>query len=261
MMMSQVLISSTPSSIPSSKFARKERLVYIVPSVDDCMGLLPRHIGNYILSYTCAFMTFYIENLVIKYGERFVTEIFNNDIFRRVTFQNLHKQTLPEKIQRFIKYAISSNTQRDQIISVFQTKIQERTLLIQSQQQQKMAQKEELLALVSLVNVGDIISANNKFYLIVEKSKLCYYSVEIRFDPDTNQGEYNHISLRDYYVDIDRNERFRNMIILPKKKLVIITHNLTVVRNPDITNKHKRAYVLELFGYRKRSSNSEFVRN
>jgi len=260
----QVNISYEPSSIVS-KFSKKQAIVYIVPSIDECLALLPRHLGNYILSYTSAFLQFYIENLVLKYGLKFVNETFDNVIYRRINFMNLQKQTQQERVERFIKHSIKHSTPRDIIVSSFQNTIQERTLIIQSHQQQKIEQQIKITFYLSLVNVGDIIRTSYHTYFIVEKSKLCYYSINIDFIQSQSEGEYNTLHTERFNIHILRNVNFiayngQEISIIPKKKFKIVKYNSWVVLNPLITNKHKREYILDLFGYKKLRT-SEYVKN
>lgn len=257
------LISNTPSSIVS-KFGKKEKIVYVVPSIDECLALLPRHLGNLILSYTSSFLLFYIDNLVKKYGEKFVNETFDNVIYRRIKFINLQKQTQKDRVERFIKYSLKLNTPRDIIVSSFQNKIQERTLLIQSQQQQKLQKKSHINFYLAILNVGDIIRTPCHTYFIVEKSKLCYYSIRVDYIQSQSENIYHTLYIDRFSIDIIRNLDYTsygdNFEILPKKQLKIIKFHLSVVLNPTISNKHKRDYILDLFGYKKLRSN-EYMKN
>ena len=72
--MSFIQVSPKSSVVVGSKFGPKEVIVYCMPSLNDCMAILPRHLGNYILSFTYAWLEFYLDNLVEKYGHSFVNK-------------------------------------------------------------------------------------------------------------------------------------------------------------------------------------------
>ena len=256
----QVNISYEPSSIVS-KFGKQEKVVYIIPTIDECLALLPRHLGNYILSYTNAFLLFYIDNLVRKYGIAFVCEVFRADIFRFINFKIITTQTIQQRLERYIKYSTKHNTPRDKIVSAFERGIITRQSLIEAKKQQQILASSIKKSYLEILNVGSIITSYVGTFLVVEKTKLCYYTAKVSFQD--NNPVYNTLTSKSFSVDIKRNVNFSgfsNVDIVEAKPLKIIKWNNSVVLPPVLTNNHKREYVMGLFGYKKLKP-SEYIKN
>jgi hypothetical protein len=62
---------ATSNGESNSKFAPVRQVIYKIPSIDECLKHLPKDIGNHILSYTTAWLEFYLNNLRQKYDYKF----------------------------------------------------------------------------------------------------------------------------------------------------------------------------------------------
>jgi hypothetical protein len=58
-----------------SKFSAKRKVIYVLPSLDMCIGMLPKEVGNHILSYTTAWFDFMLFHILEKYGLPFFKKL------------------------------------------------------------------------------------------------------------------------------------------------------------------------------------------
>jgi hypothetical protein len=66
-----------------SKFAPVRKVIYEIPSIDECLKHLPKDVGNHILSYTTAWLQFYLENLRKKYDYKFFRILLCEWLFKK----------------------------------------------------------------------------------------------------------------------------------------------------------------------------------
>lgn len=83
---SQVLFTEPVMKRSDSQFAAfKQPEVWIRPDLNYCLKLLPKEIGNLILSYTDAYLDWYLVDIQKKYGDKFMDMILRS-IPRNITF-------------------------------------------------------------------------------------------------------------------------------------------------------------------------------
>ena len=82
----QVLFTEPVMKRSDSEFAAfKQPEVWIRPDLNYCLKLLPREIGNLILSYTDAYLDWYLEDIQKKYGDKFLNMVLRS-IPRNIDF-------------------------------------------------------------------------------------------------------------------------------------------------------------------------------
>ena len=255
--MSSILISSKPSVIAGSKFGPKEVIVYCVPSIDDCLALLPRHLGNYILSFTYAWLEFYLDNLVEKYGVAFVNLTLAPLCFvRGRTTQNrlvLYKNN--------IAYIKKHNIDRGNIHHRF-----ERALVTRKKEIEQAKQRKEIETLNKNMNlqrlsVGSIFvggqSYHHKLYLVIQKTEKTYYCVSVTIESETETHytlKFNRIyhSSTPLKYSIKTNEPILEVdepIKPPKLLMLKDSQVFSGYAEAEFTQKTKRHYFMRLFGY------------
>jgi len=90
----QVLFTEPVMKRSDSEFAAfKQPEVWIRPDLNYCLKLLPREIGNLILSYTDAYLDWYLEDIQKKYGDKFMDMVLRA-IPRNITFETSKKNKL-----------------------------------------------------------------------------------------------------------------------------------------------------------------------
>jgi hypothetical protein len=96
----QVLFTEPVMKRSDSEFAAfKQPEVWIRPDLNYCLKLLPRELGNLILSYTDAYLDWYLEDIQKKYGDKFMDMVLRS-IPLNITFKTSKKQLLT--IGRFL---------------------------------------------------------------------------------------------------------------------------------------------------------------
>jgi hypothetical protein len=170
-----------PSSIPSSsKFAPKEMVVYKVPTLDECIGMLPRAVGNYILSFTPFCIEFYLLNIQKKYGNRFIIEMIdkylccnNRDPLTkqrcciRLEFRGRSKLNQEELVRKLIFSTIENYREKQNIPIAFQCCLENK---------QKIIVKKENI--IKTISAGDILRNDSRGinYLVIYVEEK-YYKV------------------------------------------------------------------------------------
>ena len=94
------------------------------------IALLPKEIGNYILSFTIARLDWYLENIRNKYGDEFIRKMLVNMLFRK------YRKILPTHITHYadklIEYILKNfgitnqvgkKLTRDMVINAFETQL------------------------------------------------------------------------------------------------------------------------------------------
>ena len=183
-----ITIANYKTSMPTSKFAPKEQVVSILPSIDDCLSLLPRSVGNHILSYTTAWYDFYLENLIKKYGYKFVIITLNSIFHFHIKASLKYDVSLFNHIDKHSKRLRQIN--RTLILQTFNQAILKREQHYIEwkalQVSKRLNTKQRQQVWFNKIEVGDIISNEynisslNEYHLILEKTKSTYYSIEIK---------------------------------------------------------------------------------
>jgi len=250
--MSSIQVSSKPSVIAGSKFGPKEVTVYHIPSIDDCLALLPRHLGNYILSFTYAWLEFYLDNLTEKYGHTFVNNtLIPLCIVRGRTTQNrlvLYKNNID-----FIK---KHNIDRGDIHKRF-----ERALIVRKKEIEAAKREKEINHTIKEINiqrlnVGDIfvggVHYNKRLFLVIQKTAKTYYCIKIEIESET-ESHYT-IKFKPYWsqfrYDVKTNEPILEVSepIKPAKNL-ILKNRLNEYNEAVFNQKTKKNYFIGLFGF------------
>ena len=166
--------------VSSSKFAPKEMVVYKVPTLDECIGMLPRAVGNYILSFTPFWIEFYLHNIQKKYGNKFLIEMIdkylccnNRDPLThhrccgRMEFRGRSKLNQEELINKMIFSIITNYREKKNLPIAFQRCLEDKHKMI--------VKKENIL---STLAVGDILRNDSRAisYLVVQVEEK-YYKV------------------------------------------------------------------------------------
>lgn len=204
-----VNISYEPSPI-DSRFSRKQVQVYIIPTIDECMGLLPRHLGNYILSYLNAFLDFYVENLIKKFGKKFVIDLFLKYVFKTITFKNISIMNNDEKIKRFIKTFYKYNYKKEKMIKALQDKFDDLN-------KKKQIKIDRLELLSSMIRVGDLVFVKYNWetkvyiYEVIKKTPKRY-----TLRDDKGKIKYNFDFLEyNVLIDLGQDIIVRNSLLQP----------------------------------------------
>jgi len=185
---SRITIANYKTSMPTSKFAPKEQVVSILPSIDECLSLLPRSVGNHILSYTTAWYDFYLENLIKKYGYKFVIITLNSIFHFHIKASLKYDVSLFKHIDKHSKRLRQIN--RTLILQTFNQAILKREQHYIEwkalQVSKRLDTKQRQQVWLNKIEVGDIIvneyniSSLNEYHLILEKTKTTYYSIQIK---------------------------------------------------------------------------------
>lgn len=251
--MSSIQVSPKPSVIAGSKFGPKEVIVYCLPTIDDCLALLPRHLGNYILSFTYAWLEFYLDNLAEKYGYTFVNfTLAPLCVVRGRTTQNrlvLYKNNIA-----FIK---KHNVDRGNIHQRFERALVARKKEIDDMKRRKEIETTKKNFDLERLNVGNIfiggVHYNKRKYLVVQKTAKTYYCVKVEIE---NETETHYIlKFLHYWRGPVRYSVETNVPILeveepikPAKQL-ILKNEQGQYNDAIFTDKIKKNYFMGLFGY------------
>jgi len=165
-----------PTSSSSSRFAPKEVVVYKAPTLDECIGMLPKVVGNYILSFTSFWIEFYLQNIREKYGNKFIIELMDrylccNNRFAggcrcfRMEFRGRSKLNQEELVNAMI-FSIISNFREKKNIPIAVNWLLE-------YKKNNQLKKEEVLKTIA---VGDVLRNGEKYYLVVYVDEK-YYKV------------------------------------------------------------------------------------
>jgi len=78
----------------TSNFAPKKRTVYVIPKINECMAILPRDLGNYILSFTTVWVEYYLKNMLDNFGVILYCDAMNDLTKNMFTFTGTRKNTI-----------------------------------------------------------------------------------------------------------------------------------------------------------------------
>lgn len=255
--MSSILISSKPSVIAGSKFGPKEVIIYHIPSIDDCLALLPRHLGNYILSFTYAWLEFYLDNLVEKYGHTFV----NNTLAPLCIVRGRTTQNRLVLYKNNIAYIKKHNIERGNIHHKFERALVTRKKEIEQAKQRKEIENLKKKMDMERLSVGSIFvggqSYHQKLYLVIQKTEKTYYCVSVTIESET-ETHYTLKFNRMYHsstplkYSIRKNEPILEVgepIKPPKLLMLKDCQVFSGYAEAEFTQKTKRHYFMRLFGY------------
>lgn len=196
-----------------SKFAPKEMIVYKVPSLDDCIGMLPKAIGNYILSFTSFWIEFYLKNIKEKYGNKFVIEMIDNYLCcndkntigcrcSRMEFRGRSKMNQEELASALIFSIITNYREKKYIPIAFKCSLEDKI--------NNKIKKERILKSLA---VGDLLRNNEILHLVINIDEKYYYTCNVK----------KWIHNDEYYVSIYSNKIRRENI---EKNKLIFTERL-----------------------------------
>jgi len=229
-----------PSSISSSysRFAAKEIVVYKVPTLDECIGMLPRVVGNYILSFTSFWIEFYLQNIREKYGNKFIIEMMDrylccntrNPLGRRccerMELRGRSKWNQDELVSKMIFSIISDYREKKNVQIAFHALLEEK--------RQSQMKKEDILRTIT---PGDLLRTTNEehfygqmYYLVVYVDKKYYKFLTVRCW--LNNGEY-HVWL--ISNRIRRENRQKNRLIFTERLQRGIVKSHKTTREIDFT--------------------------
>jgi len=253
-----------PSTV-GGLFAPKEKIVYVLPSVEECIIMLPREVGNLILSFTSYFIHLYLEKMREKYGDAFVSNIVYNSILKGTVYiRNKNSLTIKESCSKLVRYVeknVGTSTvfTQEDIYKYFKEGIDLREKKIQDdkrKKQERMIQKKEsqasFQALIQNIPIGMIFSCDNQSFIVLRKTRCSLIVSEIILYDMHTHYEYvckginpqTNTFMCDYYV-----RRLRE--IKP-----IIGRRNHVPLNIDL-DKHPKDLETELF--RQIKLNSQYV--
>lgn len=245
-MNSIITIANYKTNMPTSKFAPKEQIVYVLPSINECLGLLPRNLGNYILSYTTAWFDFYLDNLIQKYGSKFVLQVLYKIYFK--TFGGIYFEIkkswnrfdIEVKCREFIFKISKLKFNRTLIMNEFKLGLQirqqfiiDKQLMLKACRDKKNAEKNEWYSKIQRGSIIHLPSPSINFrphyYLIIEKTKASYTSIEVEL-LYTNSNSYL-VSLkypRQQIKQVQRNYLFETQSIVLEYKPVNVVYTYFV---------------------------------
>jgi len=227
--------------VSSSRFAAKEMVVYKVPTLDECIGMLPKAVGNYILSFTSFWIEFYLQNIKEKYGNKFVIEMMDrylccNKRFTtgcrcsRMEFRGRSKMNQEELVNALIFSIIGNYREKKYIPIAFECLLEEK--------KENKLKKEEILKTIA---VGDMLRNNTAekyygemYYLVVYVDENYYKVLTVRFWKNNDEYYVWLISNRTRKENRKKNkliftERMPKKIIKSRKTTMEIDFTLSDV--------------------------------
>lgn len=209
-----------PSTV-GGLFAPKEKIVYVLPSVEECIIMLPKDVANLILSFTNYFIHLYLEKMREKYGDAFVGDIIFNPILKGTVYvRNKNSLTIAEscsKLVRYIERNVGSSTvftEKD-IYQCFKEGIELREKKIKDNQMKKILRENEkkrnkqaFEALIPNLPIGMIFSGHGQSFIILRKTRCSLIVSEIILYDMNTHYEYvckginfkTQTFMCDYYV-------------------------------------------------------------
>jgi hypothetical protein len=194
-----------PNSV-NGKFAPTEMVVYKMPTINECMKLLPRDIGNHILSFTNAWLEWYLENIRKKYGDKFTLDMLVN-MLKTKHQMNFRCRKLNEIIDFIIrkmgmKISWGSDIlKRDDVRFAFEDQLVIHSASIGLKRELKINKQQEYEVWFNTLQVGDILDLPNYHLtkLVISKTDKSYKYIYIRVDYHSincwkiNQSIYRNI--------------------------------------------------------------------
>ena len=209
-----------PSTV-GGMFAPKEKIVYILPTVEECIIMLPRDVGNLILSFTNYFIHLYLEKMREKYGDSFVSNIIFNPLLKGTVYvKNKSSLTIQEccsKLIRYVEKNVGSSsifTEKD-IYNCFKEGIELREKKIRDDKIRKIQRENEkkrnklsFEALIINLPIGIIFSGHSQDFILLRKTRCSIIVSEIVLYDMNTHYEYvckginfkTQTFMCDYYV-------------------------------------------------------------
>jgi hypothetical protein len=221
----QIKCYYTKPSTVGGLFAPKEKIVYILPSVEECIIMLPRDVGNLILSFTNYFVHLYLEKMREQYGDSFVSNIIFNSLLKGTVYiKNKNSLTIQESCSKLVRYVeknVGTSTvfTEKEIYQCFKEGIELRIKEIEENKRrkeereiEKKQNKREFESLITNLQIGMIFSGYSQSFIILRKTRCSLIVSEIILYDMNTHYEYvckginfkTKIFMNDYYIQILR---------------------------------------------------------
>jgi hypothetical protein len=202
----------------NSVFAPKPKLVYVLPTLDECIGFLPKDLGNHILSFTNIWLEFYLENLIRKYGNKFFVDFISDIVVSKYYFSKSEMRDGKKMLMRVLKSDLVVKKLRKNFNTYLSISLEKRKQQLAIRQANmivsrgKLKEKnEEYKIKIKNVFIGSIIQFNepNNYYrrfgLVINKTnssiKIIYFGRDkVIREAEEDMYEYYHINLNYYFV-------------------------------------------------------------
>ena len=213
-----------PSTV-GGLFAPKEKIVYVLPSVEECIIMLPKDVGILILSFTNYFIHLYLEKMREKYGDVFVSNIIFNPLLKGTVYVKNKTSLTPKdycsKLIRYVERNIGKSdifTQQD-IYICFKEGIKQRIKQIEDDKRIKIEREIEkkknqrlFEELIQNLPIGMIFSGYNQTFIILRKTRCSLIVSEIILYDMNTHYEYlckginfkTRTFMSEYYIRILR---------------------------------------------------------
>jgi hypothetical protein len=209
-----------PSTV-GGLFAPKEKIVYVLPSVEECIIMLPKDVGNLILSFTNYFIHLYLEKMREKYGDAFVNDVIFNIILKGTVYiKNKNSLTIEESCSKLVRYVeknVGSSivfTEQDiyqgfkQGIELREKKIHDDKIRKLQKEVEKKRNKKLFEELIQNMPIGIIFSGYSQYFILLRKTRCSLIVCEIILYDMNTHYEYickginfkTQTFMSDYYV-------------------------------------------------------------
>jgi len=209
-----------PSTV-GGLFAPKEKIVYVLPSVEECIIMLPKDVGNLILSFTNYFIHLYLEKMREKYGDKFVSNIVFNSILKGTVYiKNKNSLTIQESCSKLIRY-VERNVGKSTVftekdiyqcfnegIELREKKFQDDKIIKIQREVEKKRNKQAFETLIQNMHVGMVFSGLRQDFILLRKTRCTIIVSEIILYDMNTHYEYvckginfkTQIFMCNYYV-------------------------------------------------------------
>ena len=235
----QITITDKRGVIPS-KFGAVQKKVYILPSINDCLILLPKDISNYILSFTSAFIELYLENVAKQNGIKFVISVFYDELkIKRIKKVLYH--SVSDIISKFINESILTKINIKQIKDVFDKRIAYEKIYCLNSKQERLIEKTInstilLNQIIKSTYMNRIYSEFTNYYICIKKLAYQYYLLPITLEKDYDNGYLIYPQIEGYRpsVEILLNRSFEVYELLPIKPLICRDTKKNITKDPQL---------------------------
>jgi hypothetical protein len=185
----QITITNKKGVIPS-KFGAVQKKVYILPSMNDCLMLLPKEIANHILSFTSAYIELYLINVARKKGIKFVIKVFYDELkIKRIKKLQTYYTSHSEIISKFIIETIQNKISMKQIEDVFEKRIwYEKTYLLNSKQERLIEYNINstigLNQIIKRTYMNHTYTEFTQYFVCIKKLAFQYYLLPIEIEKE-----------------------------------------------------------------------------
>jgi len=236
--------------VSNSKFSPKKKVVYVLPTLDMCLALLPKDVGNHILSYTTAWINFMLLHILEKYGLAFLKKLIYEFVFPH---RFIFKKTLSgiqiiklindsfDYIPDILRNNVGNNIKRgldyrqQQIVLKQQKKIQDRI--------QDNTKKSEYKEYIKSLAIGGVYSIGRRLCIVVYKKQLSFVVFIIKEYEFLLPNRLNVEFIPNYEWTIDNNIRLGGIVhSLP----TIYVNNVRINMNPHHNPNNNTLAIVEL---------------